>query len=109
MRRGTTPTINVTVPSDISLMSIHLAFKVGRTLIEKKGADLTVTTETDAKGNVSTHVSCKLSQADTLSMAAGQNCEVQIRAIDDGGLTALATTIASLPVERILQDGELDG
>ena len=107
MRRGTTPTIRITVDSDISELSIHLALKCGRMLLEKKGADLDVSTDSTGQA-VKTIVECPLSQADTLGMSAGQKCEVQIRAIGANGAVALATNIGSIPVDRILQDGVLN-
>ena len=108
MRRGTTPTLRITVGADIHSMSIHLALKCGRKLIEKRNADMEITLDETGE-TPKTVIECPLSQRDTLAMAEGQRCEVQIRAIEDGGAVALATTIASVAVERILQDGELDG
>lgn len=103
MRRGTTPTIVVTVDGDISQMDIYLTFKCGRRELTKTGADLTVTTEQHGQ-LTSTRIETKLSQADTLGMQAGQDCEVQIRACSGEG-TAIATTIGSIDVDRVLKDG----
>ena len=109
MRRGTTPTLRVTADADISQYDIYLALKTRGKLLVKSGDALDVSTEEDGEGNVSTVVLCRLTQADTLSMQAGQRMEVQIRAIDDGGATALASNIDSVPIDRILQDGVLGG
>ncbi len=105
MRRGTTPTLHVTVDADLTDMELYLALKTGgRPLVVKRNRDMEVSVE-DGK----TSIELRLSQSDTLAMKAGDKCEVQLRAVTDGGDTAIATTIASIPVQRILQDGELDG
>ena len=103
MRRGTTPTITVMVDGDISQMDIYLTFKCGKREITKTGEDLTVTAVT-GQSSTTTQIVCQLSQEDTLAMQAGQKCEVQIRACV-GESTAIATTIGSMPVDRILKDG----
>lgn len=107
MRRGTTPTLRVTVDADITEYKLYLALKTRGKLIVKSD-ELEVSTEEGDKGTV-TVIICRLTQEDTLAMQAGQKCEVQIRAVDKGGATALASNIDSIPVERILQDGVLDG
>lgn len=108
MRRGTTPTITATVNADISHMSIHLAFKVGSTLIVKTGEDLEVSTVTE-DGKTSTVIVAVLSQEETLKMKSGKECEVQIRAVEANGTIAIATTIGSIPVKRILEEGVIYG
>jgi hypothetical protein len=109
MRRGTTPTITVTVDADISDMTIYLTFKSGCTEIVKSDDDLTVTTETAQSGDVSTIIETTLTQEDTLAFKSGKDCEVQIRAVKQDGEVAVATTIGTIPVKRILQEGVLDG
>lgn len=104
MRRGTTPTITATVNADLTGMSVHLAFKVGNSVIVKQGADITMETETVQSETV-THVSTALTQEDTLSMRSGKECEVQIRAVQDDGAVAIATCIGTIPVKRILEEG----
>lgn len=105
MRRGTTPTLHVTVDADLTDMEVYLALKTGgRPLVVKRNRDVEMAVE-DGK----TTMDVKLTQSDTLAMKAGDKCEVQLRAVTDGGETAIATTIATIPVQRILQDGELDG
>lgn len=106
MRRGTTPTIRVTVESDISDMTIYLAFKQSGHVMVKSGDDLSVSYDSEAD---ETTVECRLTQADTLSMKPGSDCEVQIRAVTDGGETAIATTIGRVTISKILQEGVLDG
>ena len=112
MRRGTTPNITATVNADLTDMAIHLAFKAGCLLIVKTGDDLTVTTE-EVNSKTITHVSTTLTQEETLSMRvdhdATAKCEVQIRAVEANGTVALATTIGTIPVKRILEDGVING
>jgi len=105
MRRGTTPTITATVDADLTGMTLYLAFKqAGSAPLVKTDADLTVTVEDGA-----TTIETSLTQAETLALCEGVDVKVQLRAVTVGGAVALATDIASIPVERILQDGVLDG
>ena len=108
MRRGTTPTLHVTVKSDISDWTIYLALKCGRTLIVKTGDDLTISTDTQSQRTV-TVIECVLTQKDTIMMTAGQECEVQVRAVRNEGAEAVASDVVAVPVSRILQDGILNG
>ena len=108
MRRGTTPTLRVTVDADVTAMSIYLAMRCGKHLLVR--GDDTLDVSLDESGETpKTVIVCRLNQSETLAMRAGEKCEVQIRAVTDGGDTALASTIGSVPVERILQDGVLGG
>lgn len=105
MRRGTTPTLRITVDADLTDMELYLALKTGgKPLVVKRNGDM----EVDVANGKSVIV-VRLTQADTLGMKAGDKCEIQLRAVTDGGDTAIATTIGSVPVQRILQDGELNG
>lgn len=108
MRRGTTPTITANVMANISEMAIHLAFKVGCKTIVKSGDDLTVVLDESGEEPI-TKVSVTLTQAETLSMKAESKCEVQIRAVEANGNVAIATTIGSIPVKRILEEGVIYG
>ena len=100
MRRGTTPTVTVTVDADLTGMDVHLAFEAGA-LIVKSGEDLDIET-----GDTTT-ISTTLTQEDTLAMSAGTQCEVQVRAFNADGSIAMASTIGSIPVNRILEEGVL--
>lgn len=100
MRRGTTPTITITVDADLTGMIIHLAFKTGERLLIKTNKDFDISYEENK-----TVITCKLTQEETLSMQSGKNCEVQIRAVQNNGKTAVATTIGTISVARILEDG----
>lgn len=103
MRRGTTPTITVTIDADLTGMEVHLALKSGE-LIVKDTDDLTITYE---EGQ--TTIVANLTQEDTLAMKAGTNCQIQVRAYTPSGAVAMATTIGSVPVNQILEDGVLGG
>lgn len=106
MRRGTTPTLRITVGADITDMDIYLALRTGRKLLVKTNEALGI--EVDGEGeDAKTVITAPLTQADTLGMQEGRACEVQVRAVKDDGTVAIATTIGKLDVERILQDGEL--
>ena len=103
MRRGTTPTIQVKVYADLTGMEVHLALKADALIVKETG-DLVIEV-----GDGFTLVTCTLTQSDTLALASDMSCEVQIRAYTSDGAVALATTIGSVPVSRILEDGELGG
>lgn len=103
MRRGTTPTLTIEVDADLTGLDIHLALDAG-TLIVKETDELGIDIA-DGK----TTITANLTQADTLAMQSGRNCEVQLRAFNSDGSIAMATTIGTVPVCRILEDGELPG
>lgn len=100
MIRGTTPTLNFTLPfasSEISTLSIAFA-QQGRTVIEKQLSDCT------QDENVLT---VRLTQAETLSLNSVFAVEIQIRCLC--GETALASNIINTSVGRILKEGVLGG
>ena len=101
MRRGTTPTITVEIDADLTNLNVHLALNAGA-LIVKDDDDLTI----EIAGGKTT-IECTLTQEDTLAMTSGTNCEVQVRAYNSDGSMAMATTIGSIPVQRIIEDGVL--
>lgn len=101
IRRGTTPPIKIKVGADLTDLNIHLSFDAGE-LIVKSGDDIDVSFEDGV-----TTIETVLTQEDTLAMKSGLNCEIQIRGYKNDGAVAMATTIASVPVERILEDGVL--
>lgn len=104
MRRGTTPTITATIDADLTGLDIRLAFRQSSYApIVKSGGDLTVSVE-----GGETTVQATLTQADTLSLRDGVPVDVQLRGYRDGGAVAVATTIGTLEVERILEEGVLD-
>ena len=101
MRRGTTPTLAVTVDADISAYLVYLTFKNGDALLTKTNDDLTITVDDGV-----TTIEAALTQAETLAFKTGAT-EVQVRAVDSNGDIAIATTIGSVNVDRILLDGIL--
>ena len=105
MRRGTTPTINITVDSDLTGYVIYLTFRQndGQSITKTNDA-LNIDVDDDK-----TFIDCTLTQEETLMFNPPNCIEVQIRAVTPGGQTAVASTIASIPIERILQDGVLNG
>lgn len=97
MIRGTTPTLEFTLPFDCILISCaYVTFaqekdiKIEKTFdeCEKSGSKLIV----------------KLSQEDTLKLSDSAQTEIQIRAKTHAG-EALASQIFRVTTERILKDG----
>lgn len=99
MIRGTTPTLQFTMPFDTSILScLYLTLaQRGATILEKCLDDC------DCNG---AEVTCKLTQADTLKINAKHPVDFQVRAktVNDD---ALASQIVSLSAGRILKDGEI--
>ena len=110
MRRGTTPTITLTVTNedgtacdltdDDIYVTFHLAGAASTGDVTKRETDMTVETVDDA-----TVLTIPLTQAETLAWPEGGTLEVQLRCKDSG--IAQATNITSIAVERILLDGEI--
>lgn len=103
MRRGTTPTLTLTVDADIVGWTCYVAMRAGCHTILLEGERLDVTQSAEEG---STDIALTLTQEETLSMTCGP-CEVQVRAANNG--SAVATDIARIDVGRIIQDGEIDG
>ena len=99
MRRGTTPTITLTVDADISDWTIYATFQSGANEITLDNERLTVSYTQDK-----TTVLCTLTQEETLKLNGV--CEVQIRAIKGG--TAIATDIQTVDVGRIILEGVIN-
>lgn len=102
MRRGTTPTITITVSDlDVSdLGTIKVTFKQGNIELTKTTDDITVDTENNA-------LSIPLSQDDTLMFGSG-SVSVQIRGLLADGTTAIASKIKTISMERVLLDGVIE-
>ena len=100
--RGTTPTINVTIPGldEINPVEIWFSFMSGeRVFTHKKSVDgtgITVAGETISK---------VLSQSETLDFEPGI-LYMQVRLLDNLDM-AFATPILSFSVEDVMQEGEL--
>lgn len=105
MRRGTTPTLTITVSGLVvtDLKTIKVTFKQGTTELTKSTDEVTV----DAENNT---ISVPLSQADTLKFDSGA-VSVQVRGLLADGVTAIASAIKSFSMDKILLDGiiEADG
>ena len=111
MRRGTTPTITLTVtnddktPLDLTNDEVYVTFQEtgsnGRTFT-KRETDEGVVITTDGDASV---VAITLTQAETLQFRSGRNVRVQVRAKDSG--VAIATDIGQFSAEEILLDGEI--
>lgn len=99
MIRGTTPTLEFTLPFDCSLLTeMYITFaQYGTTVLEKSMADCTCS---------GTLVTLSLSQEDTLKMNQDRMAiaEVQLRVRTKDG-SALASNIMQIRVDRILKEG----
>ena len=100
MRRGTTPTITVTVDADVHDHTVYL------TLRAPHMQQLTLTNDrlTMSVDDGVTSIGFTLTQAETLALHGP--CEVQVRAIKNG--IAIASGIGTVDVGRILLDGVID-
>lgn len=98
MIRGTTPTLEFTLPFDTALLSeAYVTFaQQDKVVLEKSLSDCV----TD--GNKMT---VKLTQADTLKLQVGF-VDIQIRAKMTGG-DALASGIITVSAQKILKDGAI--
>ena len=102
MRRGTTPIISLEVDFDFTGWELFVTFKNGMKTITIENDGLTLEVE---KGTSAINV--LLTQLQTLSFNSNTKCEVQIRAYKGG--SAVATSIETLDVKRILMDGVIGG
>lgn len=99
MTRGTTPTLEFTLPITTNLLSavyITLA-QYKKVIIEKDISNITLSGYT---------ASVKLTQADTLKLKSGAKVEIQIRCKTTTG-DAFASDIIVCDAGRILKDGEI--
>jgi len=111
MRRGTTPTVTLTVSSDdgsdidLTGQEVYVTFKESGS----KGAFFTKR-ETDPGVDIiheepNTIITVTLTQAETLSFK--QNKTVRVQARCKTGDKAIATEIGTFETEEILLDGEI--
>ena len=107
MRRGTTPTVTVTVTNDdktavdLRGRSLFLTFKeqgCGGAEITKTEEDMAI--EVEGKATI---LSVPLTQEETLSFHSGYKVRVQLRCTD--GDDAAATDIAEFTADEILKEG----
>lgn len=99
MKRGTTPTLTLTVDADIVGWTVYASFRTNGKVFTFENDRLQMTSEDGV-----TTILLTLTQEETLAMYG--SAEVQIRAIKDG--TAIATDIQRVDVGRILKDGVID-
>lgn len=97
MRRGTTPTFQITVTglSDIEIDVLWITLKQGTTEITKEKGDVEI------QGDV---ISTALTQEETLMFKEGTKVGIQLRALSTNN-TAYASNIVYTDVEKILKDG----
>lgn len=97
----TTPTINLIVEGvDISTQDVYVTLEQGAHELTKKGAELTITTET-GEGGTNTNISFVLSQTESASFKFNASVSVQVNWISVSGVRA-ATEIKAIPVMRNL-------
>lgn len=97
MRRGTTPTLQITVTglTDIEVQNLYLTLRQGQTTIEKTESGVTIDGEV---------ISATLTQEETLSLVAKVDVALQLRVLSTNN-TAYASNIVTVPVEAILKEG----
>ena len=97
MRRGTTPTLQITVTglTDIEVQNVYLTLRQGQTTIEKTESGVTIDGEV---------ISANLTQEETLSLVAKVDVALQLRVLSTNN-TAYASNIVTVPVEAILKEG----
>lgn len=102
MRRGTTPTLTITVTGLVvsDLKTIRVTFKQGNIELTKTTEQVSVDTEYNS-------ISVPLTQEDTLMFGSGA-VNVQIRGLLEDGVTAIASTIKSFSMDKILLDGVIE-
>lgn len=97
MRRGTTPTLEITVAglTRIEVEDLYLTLKQGDTVIEKTKDDVTIDCDV---------ITAELTQEETLSLTARMDVAMQLRVLSTNN-TAYASNIVTVPVEAILKEG----
>lgn len=101
MRRGTTPTLTLTV-NDMDLTAIRSLYVT----ITQFSNIITKTSDDDSLKVEEHTVSVWLSQEETLSFKTGY-AEIQIRGVAENG-EAFATDIAKIPVKTVLLEGVIE-
>lgn len=99
MYRGTTPSIilKITGLSEIELDKIYVTIEQRAVVIEKNNDEIEI------NGDVAKF---SLTQKETLSLTAGINARLQVRALSKSDV-AYASQILALPVDDILKDGAI--
>lgn len=99
MRRGTTPTITVTAPVDLTDYTLYLTFAQVGNEVTLTNKDMTVAVK-DGK----TTITATLTQEQTLAWQADEDVRVQLRCKSGSGAAA-ASTIVRTPMEGIIKEG----
>ncbi len=99
MYRGTTPTLEFTIPFDTTLIgqAYVTLCQNGVTVLEKDKAECSITESS---------ILVPLTQRDTLALKADTGIEVQLRVLTVTG-DALVSKIYRTTAERILKEGEI--
>lgn len=97
MRRGTTPTLQITVTglTDIEIQNLYLTLRQGQITIEKTESGVSIDGEV---------ITATLTQEETLSLVAKVDVALQLRVLSTNN-TAYASNIVTVPVEAILKEG----
>lgn len=99
MIRGTTPTLQFSLPFNPELLSVlYVTISQKDAVVIEK--DLAAC-EIDGQ-----RVTCRLTQKDTLKLNVKRPVDIQVRAKTSNG-DALASRIFTVSAERILKDGEI--
>lgn len=100
MRRGTTPTLELTLTGVDAIASdtLYVTLKQSQREITKTNDDLSI-----EAGETESVINLYLSQQETLSLRKG-TCEIQVRGINALG-DAWASDIAAINIKEILRDG----
>lgn len=99
MIRGTTPTVQFTLPINPSILEcLYITFaQKGAVVVEK------CLTDCECDGE---EVTCRLTQGDTLALNCKRPVDVQVRLKTVNG-DAIASQIYTIPAGRILKEGEI--
>ena len=99
MVRGTTPTLEFTLPFSTELLAeAYVTLSQNKRVVVDKSLE-----NCERSGN---RLSVKLTQADTLLLDSDHKTEIQVRAKLNSG-DAVASRIVTVNTERILKDGEI--
>lgn len=99
MKRGTTPTVTLTVDTNITDWTVHVAFKSSGKVFVFENDRLQMSVEDGV-----TTILLTLTQEETLAMYG--SADVQVRAIHDG--TAITTNKERIEIGSIIEDGVID-
>lgn len=99
MRRGTTPYIEIKTDQDLSKMD-YVVF----TIEDSTGAEVSVDNKSGMMTVKDNLVTVKLTQDQTLALSEGE-VQMQLRASDSDGTSAVASSIMYGQLDDVLKDG----